>query len=194
VVETLSPKLEEKVGVPLSMHSGINTGLVVTGEADLEKGELGISGETINLATRLQGLAQPGEILVGAQTHDLVSPYFEMLALDKTKIKGKSQPMTPYRVVRELTVRTRFEAAEKRGFTAFIGRNQELNTIHSCFEKSLAGNGQFVTIVGQAGVGKSRLAYEFRHSLDGNRANILQGRCQSFSSNIPYFPLLCPVP
>jgi class 3 adenylate cyclase/tetratricopeptide (TPR) repeat protein len=190
VVEALSPKLEEKIGVPLSMHSGVNTGLVVTGEAAFEKGELGISGDTINLASRLQGLAKPGEILVGPQTHDLVCPYFEMLPLNKTKVKGKSQPMIPYRVVRELTVRTPFEAAEKRGFTAFIGRNQELNTLYNCFEKTLAANGQFVTIVGEAGVGKSRLAYEFRHSLDRNKVNILQGRCQSFGSNIPYLPLL----
>jgi predicted ATPase/class 3 adenylate cyclase len=190
VVRALSPKLESKVGVQLSMHSGINTGLVVTGEVNLEKGTHGIAGDTINLASRLQGLAKQGEILVGPQTYGLAFPYFEMQALDATDIKGKAHPITPYRVIKELAVRSRFEAAEKRGFTAFTGRKQELETLHSCFEKSKTGDGQFVTIVGEAGVGKSRLAYEFRHSLDRNSTTILQGRCQSFGGDIPYFPLL----
>ena len=190
VVKALGPKLESKVGAPLSMHSGINTGLVVTGEVNFERGTHGISGDTINLASRLQGLAKPGEILVGPQTYGLAAPYFEMQALDAANIKGKARPIIPYLVVKELAVRTRFEAAEQRGFTAFTGREQELETLHSCFEKSVAGDGQFVTMVGEAGVGKSRLAYEFRYSLDRNRTTILQGRCQSFGRDIPYFPLL----
>jgi class 3 adenylate cyclase len=178
VVKALSPKLESKVGGPLSMHSGINTGLVVTGEVNLENGIHGMAGDTINMASRLQGLAKPGEILVGPQTYGLAAPYFEMHALDAANIKGKARPIIPYRVVKELAVRTRFEAAEQRGFTAFTGRERELETLHSCFEKTVAGDGQFVTMVGEAGVGKSRLAYEFRHSLDRNRTTILQGRCQ----------------
>ena len=190
VVKALSPKLESKVGAPLSMHSGINTGLVVTGEVNFEKGTHGIAGDTINLASRLQGLAKPGEILVGPQTYGLAAPYFEMQVLDAANIKGKARPIIPYRVVKELAVHTRFEAAEQRGFTAFTGRERELETLHSCFEKTVAGDGQFLTMVGEAGVGKSRLAYEFRHSLDRNRTTILQGRCQSFGSDIPYFPLL----
>jgi len=190
VVKGLSPKLESKVGGPLSMHSGINTGLVVTGEVNLKNGTHGIAGDTINLASRLQGLAKPGEILVSPQTYTLVAPYFEMRALDAVNIKGKTRPLIPYRVIKELAVGTRFEAAEQRGFTAFTGREQELETLHSCFRKTAAGDGQFVTMVGEAGVGKSRLTYEFRHSLDRKRTTILEGRCQSFGSDIPYFPLL----
>ena len=77
-------------------------------------------------------------------------------------------------------MQSRFEAAEQWSFTAFIGREGELATLNSCLEKVVAGNGQFVSMVGEAGVGKSRLLYEFRHGLDRDRINVLQGRCQSY--------------
>jgi class 3 adenylate cyclase/tetratricopeptide (TPR) repeat protein len=190
LVLAISPKVEEKVGQPIAMHTGINTGLVVTGEADAQKGTHGVVGGTLNLASRLADLAKPGEILVSPETEELIAPYIETKALETITIKGKTQPMTPYSVVGELAVQTRFEAAEKEGFTAFIGREQELTALHSCLDKAVGGNGQFVTVVGEAGVGKSRLVYEFRHSLDRNKITVLEGRCQTYGSDIPYFPLL----
>jgi tetratricopeptide (TPR) repeat protein len=98
--------------------------------------------------------------------------------------------LIPYRINGELAVRTRFEAAEKLGFTEFTGRNQELITLYSSLDKAMAGNGQFVTVVGEAGVGKSRLVYEFSHSQNQNDITVLQGHCQSYGTSIPYFPHL----
>jgi len=190
LVEKMSPQFEEKIGQSLSMHSGINTGLVVTGEVDLEKGTHGITGEAVNLASRLQGLAKDGEVLVGPATCRQAEGYFTFESLEPTMVKGRIRPLTPYRVVEESNVRTRFEAAQQRGFTAFTGREQEITALHICLNKTLKGNGQFVTVVGEAGVGKSRLIYEFRHNLDRGKITVLQGRCLSYGSSVPYFPLL----
>jgi predicted ATPase len=190
LVEKISFKLNQKIGQPLKMHSGINTGLIVTGEIDVEKGTHGVVGDTINLASRLADIAMPGEILVGSQTHELVAPYFETRPLAAVPIKGKTKPVVPYLIVKESVVHSRLEAAELRGFTAFTGRKQELNTLNSCLDKARAGNGQFVTVVGEAGIGKSRLIFEFRHSIDRDQFTVLQGRCQSYGGNVPYLPFL----
>jgi class 3 adenylate cyclase len=190
LVDSFSPEIEERIGQTVSMHSGINTGLVVTGEVDMEKGTHGVAGDTINLASRLSGVANPGEILISPGTRELITPYFETEALEAVTMKGKAQPMIPYRVVGVLTASTRFEAAEQRGLIAFTGREQELAVLHSCLDKAMARSGQFVTVVGEAGVGKSRLLYELRHSPNRDKITVLEGRCQSYGSNTPYFPFL----
>jgi class 3 adenylate cyclase len=190
LVKAISSKLKQKIGHALNMHSGINTGLIVTGEVDIERRIHGAVGDTLNLASRLADIARPGEILIGSQTHELVAPYFETKPLASVSLKGKTKPITPYLVVKESLVGNRFEAAEQRGFTAFTGRKQELITLDSCLDNARAGNGQFVTVVGEAGVGKSRLIFEFRHSIGRDQFTVLQGRCQSYGSNVPYLPFL----
>ena len=190
LVDTISPEVEKRIGQSISMHTGINTGLVVTGEVDMQRGTHGIAGDTINLASRLSNLAKPGEILISPQTHEMITSFFETKPLEVVTIKGKSKPVTPYLVVRELVVHTRFETIERRRFTAFTGRRQELMTLHSCLDKAMTGNGQFVTVVGEAGLGKSRLVFEFRHSIDRDQVTVSQGRCQSYGSNVPYLPFL----
>jgi hypothetical protein len=140
---------------PLSMHSGISSGLVVTGDLDLKTGSNGVLGGTVNLASRLSNLARPGEILVSPETHRLIAPYFKMEALPQTEIKGISQPIVPCRVIRESTVQSRFEASQKKGLTEFAGRHEELASLYTCLDRTAAGNGQFVTVVGEAGLGKA---------------------------------------
>ena len=101
----------------------------------------------------------------------LIAPYFKMEALPQTEIKGISQPIVPYRVLEESSVQSRFESSKKKGFTAFAGRDEELVALYACLEKAEAGKGQFVSVVGEAGLGKSRLLYKFQHSI--NRDQIL---------------------
>jgi tetratricopeptide (TPR) repeat protein len=105
-------------------------------------------------------------------------------------LKGKTEPTVPYQVIGKSKIQTRFEAAEQKGFTPYTGRDQELNILHICLEKALQGEGQFITVVGEAGVGKSRLHYELRHSLDREKITVLQGWCQSYGSDIPYLPFI----
>ena len=124
LVQTISPKLQQKVGQPSAMHSGISTGLVVFGEVDTAKGTHGAVGDTLNLASRLAGLAKSDEILVSTEVQELIAPYFETKALEPVTVKGKAQLITPYAVLGEKPAQTRFEAAAKRGFTRFTGREQ----------------------------------------------------------------------
>jgi class 3 adenylate cyclase/tetratricopeptide (TPR) repeat protein len=190
LVDSISPEVEKTFGQPISMHTGINTGLVVTGEVDMGKGTHGVAGDTINLASRLSNLAKAGEILVGPDSCRQAEGYFVFNRLEPTKLKGKTKSIVTYRVVQETKVRSRFEAAERRGFTNFTGRKQELTTLSACLEKAIAGQGQLVTVVGEAGIGKSRLLSEFRHSLDRERITVLEGRCQSYGTETPYLPMV----
>jgi class 3 adenylate cyclase/tetratricopeptide (TPR) repeat protein len=189
-VNAISPKLEEKIGQPLEMHSGINTGLVVTGDVDMEKGTHGVVGDTINLASRLADLAKPGEIIVSLETRQLSAPHFKVKRLEPITIKGKAQPISAYRVEEELGIATHFDVSSKQGLTVYAGRGEELTVLHSCLEKTVVGKGQFVTIVGEAGVGKSRLLYEFQNSIDKNKVKVWYGYCQSFRSVTNYFPFI----
>jgi class 3 adenylate cyclase len=96
-VGALSPQIENKIGQPISMHSGINTGLVVTGELDLEKGVHGVAGDTINVAARLSNSAQAGDILVGHETYKRSEGYFQFEDLAPVQFKGKSKPVQVYK-------------------------------------------------------------------------------------------------
>jgi len=99
LVQAISPELEEKVGKPLSMHTGINTGLVVTGEVNLEKGTHGIAGDTINLAARLSSLAKADEIIVGPDTYHQAEGYFAFERLGPTRVKGKTESIQIYKAL-----------------------------------------------------------------------------------------------
>jgi class 3 adenylate cyclase/tetratricopeptide (TPR) repeat protein len=188
LVRKISPEVEERIDTKLRMHTGISTGLVVTHVRDIREGSYGITGDTVNIGARLASRADADEILVGPETYSLISPFFETDPLEAVTVRGKTKPLVPYRVIGESAVQTRFEAAKIQGFTDFTGREQELTVLYACLEKALAGMGQFVTVVGEAGLGKSRLAYEFRHSLNRSAITVLQGRCQSYGASIPYFP------
>jgi class 3 adenylate cyclase/tetratricopeptide (TPR) repeat protein len=190
MVRHASPEVEERIGKPLRLHTGINTGLIVTHLRDDRDGLFGITGKTVNTGARLRSRAGPDEILVGPETQKWIAPYFETLTLEEIRMKGKTEPVIPFRVLGESKVHSRFEASEQKGFTTFTGRDQELSTLFGCLEKVRQKKGQFVTIVGEAGVGKSRLHYEFRHRLDRENVTVLQGRCQSYGSDIPYLPFI----
>ena len=190
LVRKISPEVEERIGTKLRMHTGISTGLVVTHIRDIRDGSYGITGDTVNIGARLAVHSEVDEILISPETHGLIAPYFNTEAMQEITVKGKVQPTIPYRVTGASSVQTRFEAAKQKGFTDFTGREPELTSLYSCLEKSLAGSGQFVTVAGEAGVGKSRLIYEFRHSLNRKEVIVLEGRCQAYGASIPYFPHL----
>lgn len=190
MVRKISPGIENRTGKPLTMHTGINSGLIVTNLRDDRDGLYGITGETVNTGARLKSQAESDDILVSPETKKLIAPYFETIALEEIRMKGKTEPMTPYRVMGESKIQTRFDAAEQKGFTAYTGRNQELAILHACLEKAVRGEGQCVTVTGEEGMGKSRLHYEFRHKLDREKITVLQGRCQPYGRNIPYFPFI----
>lgn len=169
-VKEFSPQLEAKIDRSLTMHTGINSGLVVTGEVDLEKGTHGLTGDAINLASRLEGLAKSDEILVGQSTYKLTNQYFHYQAINPTKIKGKSEPVPVYKMVSALDQLT--SGKHLQGVKAeLIGREKEMNSLRDAIENLKQGKGAIISIVGDAGTGKSRLTREFK-------ANIKSGEVQ----------------
>jgi class 3 adenylate cyclase/tetratricopeptide (TPR) repeat protein len=189
LVEGISPQLEERVGQPLSMHTGINTGLVVTGEVDLEKGTHGVAGDTINLASRLSTLATAAEILVGQETYRQAEGHFTFEHIEPTKLKGKAQPVPVYKVLsaKERPITTHRPSGLRADF---IGRRVELSQLNEAVQRLLEGKGTVFSICGDAGTGKSRLLEEFKATLDPNEIQWLEGHAYAYSQNIPYFPLI----
>lgn len=181
-------RIHGRIGKPLRMHSGINTGLVVTGERDLQDGLGRVWGDTVNVASRLADLAEAGEILVGAGTKQLAERLFDFEPMKPVVVKGKEEPLTVWRVVseKEKSV-TVHRLSGKRA--RLIGRQGEMARLQGAVELLQQGNGSVVSLVGEAGTGKSRLAAEFRATL-GNRVRWLEGRSYSFSQNMPYFLLV----
>lgn len=190
MAHNMSAEVERQIGRPLRMHTGIHAGLIVTSTRDRRDGTIGVTGDTVNTGARLRAIAPEDTILVSPSVQRRIAPFFELEALRPVEMKGKTSLMTPYRVLRESDVQTPFDAAALRGFTPLVGRKRELETLKSCFEKAVLGNGQLVTVVGDAGVGKSRLLYEFRRGLQRQQINVLEGRCQSYGENSPYHPLI----
>ena len=188
VVEKLSPRWESKIGRPLAMHTGINTGLVVTGEVNAEKGTHGLSGDTINVAARLAGVAKDGEIISGPETFSQADSYFSFEKLTPATVKGKSEPVQIYKVLAPLSRPGLFRRIH--GLRAdLIGRQVELGRLLEAAQSLEKGRGAVFTVVGDAGVGKTRLLEEFKKSLGHDRFRWIEGQAYAFSQNSPYAPL-----
>lgn len=188
-VEAISPELEEKIGRPLSMHSGVNTGLVVTGEVDVEKGTHGLTGDAINVASRLEGLAKAGEILVGPDTYRQAEGHFTFEALEPAVVKGKTGLVQVYKVLSQKEKPNTIHRLS--GLRAdLIGRKMELAELSEAVENLHKGKGRIFSICGDAGTGKSRLVEEFKATLDLEQIQWIEGHAYAYSQNIPYFPLI----
>jgi class 3 adenylate cyclase/tetratricopeptide (TPR) repeat protein len=189
LVNSLSPKYEEIIEQPLSMHTGINTGLVVTGDVNLAKGTHGVAGDTLNVAARLSALGIAGEILVGQDTFYQAEGYFDFKELEPASIKGKSAPVRIYKVLAQKEHPIKIHRL--RGFKAeLIGRPVEMKQLAEAARKLKDGTGAVFSIYGNAGTGKSRLIQEFKASLNLDETQWLEGQAYPYSQNIPYSPLI----
>jgi class 3 adenylate cyclase len=189
LVDAISPGVEGRIGQPISMHTGINTGLVVTGEVDMEKGTHGVAGDTINLASRLSNLAKPGEILVGLDTYRQAEGHFTFESLEPTLVKGKAEPIQVHKV---LSAKERPVTVHRlSGLRAdLIGRKAEIAELVEAVKNLRQGEGRIFSICGDAGTGKSRLVEEFKNRLNLEEIQWIEGHAYAYSQNIPYFPLI----
>jgi len=189
LVDALSPEVEKRIGLPISMHTGINTGLVVTGKVDMEKGTHGIAGDTINLASRLSSLAKGGEIMVGPGTYRQAEGHFTFESLGPTTVKGKAGPIQVHKV---LSAKERPVTVHRlSGLRAnLIGRKAELSDLVEAVKNLREGQGRIFSICGGAGTGKSRLVEEFKDTLNLEEVQWIEGHAYAYSQNIPYFPLI----
>jgi class 3 adenylate cyclase/tetratricopeptide (TPR) repeat protein len=192
--ETLSgysEQLRRESGVEIRLRIGLNTGLVVVGRIgdDLRMDYTAV-GDATNLAARMQALAEPGTILVTEATHRLIGGYVQSEALGHMPIKGRDQPVAVFRITGRHRARSRLDVRAERGLTPLAGRGRELERLHDCVARVKSGHGQAVVLVGEAGVGKSRLLHEFRRSLDAEPVTWLEGHCVAYGQAAPYLPLL----
>jgi class 3 adenylate cyclase/tetratricopeptide (TPR) repeat protein len=189
-MRTYGENIKSQHGVDFNMRIGLNSGSVVVGAIgdDLRMDYTAI-GDTTNLAARMESMAKPGGILVTRNTFKLIKEYFELNSLGEVQVKGKSEAQEVFQLTGTSKVITRLDASATRGLTKFIGRGEEIETLAHAFEKARSGSGQVVGIVGEAGVGKSRLIFELRKSLQ-DEVTYLEGRCVQIGESIPFLPLL----
>ncbi len=176
---------------PIKMRIGIHTGSVIVGTLGYDlRVEFKAVGDTVNLASRMESLAEPGTIYVTQETFKLTEGFFRFEALGEKKVKGKGEPIRVYQVIAPSARRTRFDVSAERGLTPFIGRERELELLLDGFERTKLGKGQAFSIISEAGVGKSRLLYEFRKAVANENVNFLEGKCLSYSRGVAYHPII----
>jgi len=183
---------QEKPGLPpLEMRVGIHTGPVIVGTLGNDlRVEFKAVGDTVNLASRMESLAEPGTTFVTEDTFKLTEGFFRFENLGNRQIKGKEEPVKVYRVIAPSARRTRFDVSAERGLTPFVGRDRELELLLDGFERSKASRGHAFSIMAEAGVGKSRLLYELRKSVANEDVTFMEGKCLSYSRGATYHPII----
>ncbi|MGA2404819.1 MAG: AAA family ATPase, partial [Syntrophobacteraceae bacterium] len=184
----LSDEFQDKAGGPLSVHVGINTGLVITGGIRPEDGLHHVSGDTLNVASWLCGLARGGETLVGHLTYSQTEGFFFFERLDPAIVKGRVKPVLVYRLLsaKETPSKTHRVSGLRAGL---VGRRTEMARLEEGMQDLLAGKGSVIAICGEAGTGKSRLIEEFKSALNPDCVQWYEGSAYAYSQNIAYFPV-----
>ncbi|MFQ5807143.1 MAG: adenylate/guanylate cyclase domain-containing protein [Phycisphaerae bacterium] len=162
-MEVLHRRWKRRLGKPLALHIGINTGAVVAGNlGSISGAAYAVTGDTVNTASRLQSVAQPGQTLVTDATYRLTKHAFEFEAAGQAALKGKTDALSVYRVLRALDRPRSARGLESHDLVApLIGRDDEFGQMLAAFDRMLRGRAQVVSLIGEAGVGKSRLLSEF---------------------------------
>ena len=174
-------------GRALSLCSGIDTGTVIIRQAKRARRAGQIVGRPVQVAASLALQAGSNEILASREITPLLAPFFKTGAGVPLRLKGNSEPVTAYRLGSELGPRSRLEA---RALSVHVGRDGELDQMDLCWRSAQGGEGQFVSVVGEAGLGKSRLLYEFERRLEESSITVLSGRFQPHGSNTPFLAFL----
>ena len=178
-------------GVPIQIRVGLNSGEVVVGAIgnDLKMDYTAV-GQTVHLASRMEQMATPGTIMMAADSLRLAEGYVQVKPIGPVNVKGMAESIEVYELAGAAAARTRLQAAATRGLTRFVGRDAEIETLHQALEHARAGHGQVVAVVGEPGVGKSRLFYEFTHSHRAIDWLIIESGSVSYGKATPYLPLI----
>ena len=178
-------------GVTVQIRVGLNSGdvLVRAIGSDLRMDYTAV-GQTTHLAARMEQLAEPGAIVLSPATLELVEGYVEVNPLGSRAVKGLAEPVEVYELVGAGAVRSRLQAATARGLTRFVGRDGELEQLRQALERARAGHGQVVAVVGDPGVGKSRLVYEVTHSPRTDGWLMLESTSISYGQAMSYWPVI----
>jgi class 3 adenylate cyclase/tetratricopeptide (TPR) repeat protein len=187
--------VRQRWGVPFQMRLGLNTGMVVVGRiGDDLRMDYTAQGDTVNLAARMQQMAPPGAIWVAEATYRAAGEAFVWQALGPMLVKGKAAPVEVYELRGRHASRSRFDMVARRGLTRFVGRDPELEQLLAAWGQAQQGGGRVVSVIGEAGFGKSRLLHEFKQQLGQAGARYVEGTCFTYGDSISYLPFLDIVP
>ncbi|MFD0917302.1 adenylate/guanylate cyclase domain-containing protein [Pseudahrensia aquimaris] len=182
-------RTESGEAIEIEVRIGLHTGLVVVGSFDPMQG-VDIVGAAPNVAQRMQSAAAPGEILISPETRKLAGDRFEYEVLEPKQLKGLSEPVTPFRVRKELNKKTRFEARSHGALAPLIGRNNEVAQLLEVWETVKGGAGRSGLISGPAGIGKSRLWNVFSEAIQTEKKNVTVFQCSPHHTGTPLYPVV----
>ncbi len=173
------------------LRIGLNTGSVVVGRiGDDLRMDYTANSNVVHLASRMQSLAEPGAIVITEDTYRAAAGEMRAEPLGPVEVRGQREPVVVYKVTGRAPWRNRLEIRAEAGLTMLVGRQRELAQLRERLARAEAGQGQAVALVGEPGLGKSRLLYEFRRSLAGDRVSWLEGHCRARGLTLPYGPIL----
>src|SRR3989441_2076926 len=190
-VKEYAEELHRSLGLPVHIRVGLNSGEVVVRSigSDLHMDYTAI-GQTTHLAARMEQMAMPGTILIPSETLALIEGYVLTRPLGPRPVKGLDAPLDVYELTGASPIRSRLHAAAARGLTRFVGRDPELQQLALARDRSRAGSGQLVAVVGEPGVGKSRLYWEFSRSHLTDGWLVLESASVSYGKATPYLPVI----
>src|SRR5262249_19636034 len=178
-------------GLNFSVRMGLNSGEVVVGTiGDDLRMDYTAHGHTVGLGARMEQLAAPDNAYLSEHTARLVSGYFDLRDLGEVHIKGVQAPVHLYELAAAGRLRTRFEAERVRGLSRFVGRDREMGVLEAALAQGRSGPGQVVGVVAPAGVGKSRLCFEFAERCRARGFPVYETRGVAHGRQIPLLPML----
>jgi class 3 adenylate cyclase/tetratricopeptide (TPR) repeat protein len=190
-VKQYATQVQRSHGVPVQIRVGLHAGEVVVRAigSDLHMDYTAV-GQTTHLAARMEQMAVPGSILLTQAVRSLAEAYVQVTPLGPVSVKGLAAPVAVFELIRASGIRRRLQATVARGLTRFVGRDPELVALVQALERAGAGHGQVVAVVGEAGMGKSRLVYEFVHSPHLTTWRVLESAAVSYGKSTPYLPVI----
>ncbi len=190
-VTLYADEIQRGGGTPVQIRVGLNSGEVVVRAigSDLHMDYTAV-GQTTHLAARIEQMAKPGSALVTGDTLKLAEGYVQVRPLGAVPVKGLETPTPVYELTGLVPARSRLQASAVRGLTRFVGRERELEQVAQALERAAAGHGQTVAVVGEAGVGKSRLVWEFTRSHRTHGWLVLESGSVSYGKATPYLPVI----
>ena len=189
-LERYRDELARARGIDFRVRMGLNTGLVVVGAiGDNLRMDYTAVGDTTNTSARMQQLAQPGQIVVAAATHRLIEPFFALRALGSFTVKNRAEAVDAYELTDVRDAVSSLTARAAHGLSPFVGRDEALTTLERALSTARGGRGQAAFVVGDPGLGKSRLLFELRQRA-GETVTWLEGECLSFGQSTSFLPII----
>jgi class 3 adenylate cyclase len=192
VTDEFARQLKATQGIDFRIRAGINSGPVLVGNVGSDlRYEYTALGDTMNVSARMEAAAEPGQVVITANTFRFVRDAFDVEDLGEISVKGKAEPVHAYRVIGLKAVRGRRRGLESVGLSSpLVGRSAELDALRSLFSVVSAGRGRVAVIVGEPGIGKSRLLTEFNAAIADAKPTWIEGHCVSYGQTLPYHLVL----